>query len=85
MIISFPVLANKRTSSRWRIYLLRAKDQFLGSVEAADEEAARELTIEDFALRSISRPDFSSKGHLTKALAGVEAGSRRGPTRRTRR
>jgi hypothetical protein len=40
---------------KWRIYLLRKKGEFIGSVEAPDRETAIKLAVEQFAIRDPER------------------------------
>jgi len=37
---------------RWEVIRLRAKGQFIGTVQAKDKEAARKVAVKEFSLRA---------------------------------
>ena len=47
---------NGRMKRRWRVVLLRAKDEILGTVEAPDVEAAKAAAAVQFDLDEVRRP-----------------------------
>lgn len=50
-----PAKLAKRMSRRWRVVLLRAKGEILGTVEAPDAEAAKRVAAVQFALDEVKR------------------------------
>jgi hypothetical protein len=50
-----PAKLAKRISRRWRVVLLRAKGEILGSVEAPDADAAKAAAAVQFELDEIQR------------------------------
>jgi hypothetical protein len=50
-----PAKLAKRMSRRWRVVLLRAKGEILGTVEAPDAEAAKAVAAIEFDLDEIQR------------------------------
>ena len=50
-----PVKLAKRMSGRWRVVLLRAKGEILGTVEAPDAQAAKVAAAVQFELDDVRR------------------------------
>jgi hypothetical protein len=50
-----PAKLAKRMSRRWRVVLLRAKGEILGTVEAPDAEAAKAVAAVQFNLDEVRR------------------------------
>jgi hypothetical protein len=50
-----PAKLAKRMSRRWRVVLLRAKGEILGTVEAPDAQAAKAAAAVQFELDDIQR------------------------------
>jgi hypothetical protein len=50
-----PAKLAKRMSRRWRVVLLRAKGEILGTVEAPDAEAAKAAAAIQFELDDVQR------------------------------
>ena len=50
-----PAKLSKRMSRRWRVVLLRAKGEILGTVEAPDAEAAKAAAAVQFELDEVQR------------------------------
>ena len=48
-----PAKLAKRMSRRWRVVLLRAKGEILGTVEAPDAEAAKAAAVVQFDLDEV--------------------------------
>jgi hypothetical protein len=50
-----PAKLAKRMSRRWRVVLLRAKGEILGTVEASDAQAAKAAAAVQFELDDVQR------------------------------
>jgi hypothetical protein len=50
-----PAKLAKRMSRRWRVVLLRAKGEILGTVEATDAESAKDAAAIQFGLDEVRR------------------------------
>jgi hypothetical protein len=50
-----PAKLAARMKRRWRVVLLRAKGEILGTVEAPDAAAAKEVAVTQFGLDEIQR------------------------------
>jgi hypothetical protein len=50
-----PAKLAKRMSRRWRVVLLRAKGEILGTIEALDAEAAKAAATVQFELDEVRR------------------------------
>src|SRR5437764_3534749 len=67
-----PAKLAKRMSRRWRVVLLRAKGEILGTVEAPDVAAAKAAAAVQFELDDVQRNRIIVQSWLIAGLAEVQ-------------
>jgi len=61
-------MAEKPTLNRWAIYLIRSREELLGSVEAPDEPSAIEAAINKYRIMDTERQKQLVARHARRVL-----------------